>query len=201
MQRITEVVKNLIGINVIMFILFTWLMPKIGDQLILYYFSSPNFKPWQPLTSMFMHASINHIFFNMLGLFFFGIILEQVWGSAKFLRFYLYSGIGAFLFQWAFWYWQYQGTPELNQVAMLGASGAVMGVLGGVAMLAPDMRVQLLFPPVELKMKYLVLIYFLIDLYSGLANQGGIANFAHIGGLFTGLLIAFIWKSRGHLHS
>ncbi|HQW11718.1 MAG TPA: rhomboid family intramembrane serine protease [Saprospiraceae bacterium] len=201
MYRITEVVKNLIIINVIMYVAFNVVLSQFGGAMVLFFYTSPSFRVWQPLTHMFMHASFSHLFFNMLGLFFFGPIVEAVWGSGKFLRYYLICGIGSFLCQWAYWYFQYQGSPQLNEVAMLGASGAVMGVLVGVAMIVPDMMVSLLFPPITMKMKYMAMAYFALDLYMGFSNTGNVANFGHIGGAITGFVIAMIWKSQGKLRS
>jgi rhomboid-like protein len=199
MYRITEVVKNLILLNIIMYVLFSVIFPQTGNAMVLYYFSSEHFRYWQPLTHMFMHANFGHIFFNMIGLYFFGIILEELWGSGRFLRYYLYCGIGSFLLQWAFWYWKYHDTIYLNEVGMLGASGAVMGVIIGVALMAPDLTVQLLIPPIPLKMKYLALIYIAMDLYMGFGTNSNVANFGHLGGALFGFLIITIWRRTGAL--
>ncbi len=97
MGRLTETVKFLIIINVIFFgvKLFN---PEFMDRMFsIYYFENPNFKFWQPVTHMFMHADMGHILFNMFGLFMFGSPLEQVWGRNKFLFFYFSAGIGATL--------------------------------------------------------------------------------------------------------
>ena len=100
MLRITPVVKNLLIINVLMF-LAAWALPvyniDLDKYLALYYFQSPNFHPHQYITYMFMHAGFMHIFFNMYALFMFGVMLEQVWGSKRFLIFYFVTGIGAAL--------------------------------------------------------------------------------------------------------
>ena len=83
---------------------------------------------------------------------------------------------------------------------MLGASGAVMGCLIGTAMVSPNMTVQLLFPPIPVKMKYLAAFYFVSDLVMGFGHVGNIANFGNIGGALTGLAITYYWKSRGELY-
>lgn len=197
MIRITNVVKQLIILNVIVFIIVSF-SPELKGMLSLFFPTSPNFRVWQPLSHMFNHNDIGHIFFNMFGLYIFGSLLESVWGEGKFLRFYLFSGIGAFIMQWAFWY--FTAGPNLNYVSMLGASGAISGCLMGVAVLTPNMQVMLLFPPIPLKMKYLAIGYFCLDLFMGLGGGGNVANFAHIGGALTGLAISFYWKSRGFLH-
>jgi membrane associated rhomboid family serine protease len=96
--RIPPAVKNLLIINILLFIA-SWLMPSIEDYLNLYYFQSPHFQPYQYITYMFMHANFWHIFFNMYALFMFGVALERVWGSKRFLIFYFITGIGAAMVQ------------------------------------------------------------------------------------------------------
>lgn len=198
MIRITEVVRQLIVINVIMFVFFNVLFTSTAPLMALYFPTSEQFRFWQPLTHMFMHANFSHIFFNMFGLYFFGSLLESIWGSGKFLKYYLICGIGSALLQLGFW--AYQGGDELMYKSMVGASGAVMGLLMGVAMVAPNLQVYLLFPPIPIKMKYLAGFYFLSDLFMGFSNTGGnVANFGHIGGAITGLLITLYWKRTNNL--
>ncbi len=97
MMRITETVKQLIIINVIFFIGTAIVGDPAFNNLALYFTENPEFKPWQIITHMFMHGSIPHIFFNMFGLFMFGTALEQMWGSKKFIFFYISCGLGAAL--------------------------------------------------------------------------------------------------------
>lgn len=94
MMNMTETVKQLIIINIIFFV-GSLLVPAAGDFLALFYFENANFKVWQPLTHMFMHGGIMHIFFNMFALFSFGSALEHFWGGKKFLFFYISCGLGA----------------------------------------------------------------------------------------------------------
>ncbi|MEW5676212.1 rhomboid family intramembrane serine protease [Flavobacterium enshiense] len=96
MMNMTETVKQLIIINVIFFV-GSMFVPAAGEFLSLFYFENPNFKVWQPLTHMFMHGGIMHIFFNMFALFSFGSALEQFWGGKKFIFFYISCGLGAAL--------------------------------------------------------------------------------------------------------
>ncbi len=97
MGRITDTVKVLIIINVLFFV-GKLTMPDLADRLFsLYYFESPNFKFWQPVTHMFMHGGFGHILFNMFGLWMFGSPLEMQWGRNKFLFFYFSAGLGAAL--------------------------------------------------------------------------------------------------------
>lgn len=99
MFRLTPVVKNLLIINVVVFILSFLLVSQTGidinNYLALYYFASDNFQPWQFVTYMFLHANFNHIFGNMIGLIIFGTWLEEIWGPKRFLQYYLITGIGA----------------------------------------------------------------------------------------------------------
>src|SRR5690606_7829686 len=95
-RNLPGVTKNLLLINVVMFVL-SWAFPNVGGMLALHYFESPLFEPYQIVTHFFMHASIGHIFFNMFALVMFGAQLEKVWGAQRFLFFYLFSAVGAFL--------------------------------------------------------------------------------------------------------
>ena len=98
MFRMTEVVKQLIIINIIFFVGKIIIGQNIIDEyLAFHYFGNPSFKPWQIVSYMFIHADVGHIFFNMLLLFFFGPSLEDQWGGSKFLFFYLSCGVGAIL--------------------------------------------------------------------------------------------------------
>lgn len=97
MMRITETVKQLIIINIIFFVGTMIVGDPAFKNLALYFVENPEFKPWQILTHMFMHADIGHIFFNMFGLFMFGTALEQMWGGKKFIFFYISCGLGAAL--------------------------------------------------------------------------------------------------------
>lgn len=136
------------------------------------------FRPWGVFTYMFLHAGIGHIFFNMLGLFFFGPRLEQKLGARGFLSLYFLSGLGAaafsFLFAW--------------NAPVVGASGAVYGVLMGFAMFWPKERIYIWgVLPVQARWLAAALVFF--SLYSGIAGSGGgVAHFAHLGGLVVGAL-------------
>ncbi len=108
MNRLTPVVKNLLIINGVLFAL-TWILEKSGFSLVhwlgLYYFKSEYFMPFQFVTHMFMHGGIIHLLFNMYALFLFGSLLEQIWGSQRFLFYYLFTGLGAALLHTAVnWY-------------------------------------------------------------------------------------------------
>lgn len=148
-------------------------------------------RPWTLVTSMFLHDPGNmfHILFNMLMLFFFGPLLERHIGSGKFLWLYLGSGILAGLAQ----------VMIFPGSAVLGASGAIMGVMGALCALMPDLRIYLYFVP--MKLVYAVIIFAAIDLIL-LPTGDGIAHGAHLIGLFVGLVFGFlIKKSKGTVHA
>lgn len=219
---IPPVVKNLLIINVIMFG-FTYLLPSLNlDRLLaVYYFNSPNFRIWQPLTYMFMHGGIGHIFFNMFALYSFGSVLESRWGAKRFITFYLITGLGALLLQWAvqaFEVHQITGSitlgsnfsvaalnpthlaiiQDIYSGGMVGASGAIFGLLVAFGMLYPNAELLIMFIPVPVKAKYIIPIYILIELSLGIAAIQGdsIAHYAHLGGALIGFILVKLWKDK-----
>lgn len=204
MIRITEVVKHLLIINVIVFIGTQFLLPD-SRTLSLYYPASEHFQPYQIVSHMFMHADFGHLIFNMLTLFFLGPMVESVMGSKRFLTYYFVAGFGAMLIHLLLWYIQFSGLPAQEyqalmghpDVRVLGASGAIYGVLVAFAMLFPNTRLMLLFPPIPVKAKYLVIALIVFDLAFGLSGrQTGVAHFAHLGGALFGFLLLWYWKKR-----
>jgi len=188
--RLTHAVKILLIANVAAFFL-----QLIIKHPMLYLFGlNPHlvfkkFMIWQLVTYMFLHGGFWHLFFNMFVLWIFGSEVEREWGSREFFKYYFITGIGAgifnLLFLWA------MGSPAIT----IGASGAVYGVLTAFGMLYPDRIVTLLLFfvfPVSLKAKHLVLFVFGISLLMGVSNlfgtSGGIAHFAHLGGMVVGYL-------------
>ncbi|MBI1228191.1 MAG: rhomboid family intramembrane serine protease [Bacteroidetes bacterium] len=219
---ITDVVKHLIIINVLVFIGTKFLGEPDGDSLsyliqnaspenfdslgrlryAVYYPSSPWFHSYQVVTYMFMHDGKNflHIFFNMYALYMFGTAVETVWGAKKFLFYYLFTGFGALALQFLVQMIEiHNGAPSwAASVPMLGASGAVFGILAAYGMQFPNSELRLLFPPVTLKAKYFVLIYAGLELGLGLSPfQTGVAHFAHVGGALFGFLLIMFWRKRG----
>lgn len=200
MDRFPPVVKNLIIINVLV-----WVAQLIYDKqwgltmkIGLWPVDTPFFKPYQIATHMFAHASYDaggnvmffHILFNMFGLYMFGRILENIWGHKRFLFFYLACGIGAAAAHLIMQY--FMGTFSFA----IGASGAVMGVFVAFGYLFPNTELMIIPIPIPIKAKWLVIIYILIDLFGGFGNMAGdnIAHFAHLGGALTGFLIVFFWN-------
>lgn len=219
-SNIPPVIKNLLIINFICFLpnlLFNqaFFDDKVIRYCALFYFGSPFFKPWQIVTYMFLHANIWHILFNMFALFSFGPILEYTVGSKRFFNLYFISGIGAALFQllvMAIEMYHYTGhfTISMDYQAdaatvakigaiyggpILGASGAIFGVLIGFGMLYPNMELLILFIPVPVKAKYIIPVYVLIELFSGFSNIQGdnVAHFAHLGGALIGYIVVKSW--------
>ena len=205
------VTKNLIIINVMIFLGTIMWQPAPGvqtlgdinsildlgrDSLSAFYPSSPLWRPYQLVTNMFMHADFGHIFFNMLMLFFFGSLVEAAMGSKRFLIFYLLCGFGAL----AFYYLMEFANGPSPVGSVLGASGAIYGVLLGYAFIAPNQVIRLLFIPIGFKVKYLVTGLILWDMYQGIQGGGGISNYSHIGGGLIGLGLCYFWSQRGGLH-
>lgn len=223
MNNVPPVVKNLIIINV----LFYLATVAIGEYQMLHYFAgtypgSPNFYPWQVVSHMFMHGGLGHLFFNMFALFMFGGQLERLWGGKRFLNYYIICGLGGFfLHELVFGlelFSEYNTFfPEFNRPSrmteadwirnldfvfgrVVGASGAVFGILLAFGMLFPNTRLMLLFPPIPIKAKYFVIGYGILELTLALENSSGdnVAHFAHLGGMLFGYFVLKRWqKERG----
>jgi membrane associated rhomboid family serine protease len=153
---------------------------------------------WQLATYSFLHGSVSHLLLNMLTLWMFGSQEEQDWGSRKFLEFYFFCVIGAALVTVAVSYTGLPGASPL--VPTIGASGGIYGLLIAFGMLYGDREI-LLFPfPFSIKAKYLVgIIIFVVVIATFQPSQGGVANFAHLGGLLFGFLYIKFVPSRGLL--
>jgi len=149
----------------------------------------PEFHVWQILSYGFLHGNLNHIFFNMFGLWMFGRDIERMMGARRFLIYYLTCVIGAGIVQLLV-----AGTQG-GIYPTIGASGGVFGILLAFAMAFPNRVIMLLFPPIPMKAKYFVLMYGLLELYLGLSGRApGVANFAHLGGMFFGFMLIQYWR-------
>ena len=222
MLRITDVVKNLLIINVLMYFGTLMLLGEPRQDIMhslvnypdahhfmdwgmnilaMFYPTSDYFAPYQIITHMFMHGSISHLFFNMFAVFMFGPPLENLWGAKRFLFFYLFTGFGALILHLFVKYLElhYLGANPLPaNVPVLGASGAVFGLLVGFGLNFPNTQLMLLFPPIPIRAKYFVAGYAVIELFLGLGNfNTGIAHFAHLGGALFGLLLILYWRKYG----
>lgn len=194
----------------------------------LHYFLSPGFNVAQLVTYMFIHANFTHLFFNMFALFIFGGIIERSMGSGRFLFYYISCGIVAALVQmgvyailihqyaqmfspqdfqdiirygWSGAFFYDPSAQMLNALVngpMVGASGAIYGVILAFGMLFPNQPVYLFFIPVPIKAKWLVIGYGILELVSGLGNTvDNVAHFAHLGGMIAGVILILYWKKKG----
>ena len=217
-QKQSPIVFNLIIINVLMYLAQMLIKPfDFTEWGSLHYYKSSLFHPHQFITSVFMHspASFTHILFNMFCLWTFGTMLERVWGSKRFLIFYLVCGIGAGLFvQFTipFSAEQMANADTVNiaqgfsiaditsmykeHYSMLGASGAIMGLEAAFAYLFPNIQLYVMFIPVPLKAKYVIPFFILIDLFGGIYHIQGdnIGHFAHLGGALIGFFLVLFWN-------
>lgn len=240
-QGITDSVKHLLIINVVMFI--GTLMIGNGEAFYhwfaLYFPKNPLFQPWQIVTHIFMHGNLMHILFNMFALWMFGTAVEQIFGWKKFIVFYMLSGFGAAIIQVAFLYFQFNtglatlmesgisqteiisvlsegkystkwvpilgdsfdGFVSAFNSTMVGASGAIMGVLVAFGMLFPESKLMLIFLPIPIKAKYFIPAIIALDLFSGITGQSifspsNTAYMAHVGGALTGFLLMYFWKKN-----
>lgn len=213
LSSIPPVTKNIIAINLLLFIATLVNEQFMVQNFAMFYPASPFFRPWQIVTHIFMHGGFWHIFFNMYTLFIFGTVLERSLGSRKFLIFYFVTGLGAVALHTGVEWLQAvsylsAGTPaaaaayqRLLYTPTLGASGAIYGVLIGYAMLYPDSILTLIFPPISLKAKWFVLIFAAIELLTGVTGTNdGVAHFAHLGGMLFGWLLIRWWRKRGKLY-
>lgn len=209
-SQIPTVTKNLLAINILMFIATLINENFMVANFAMFYPASPFFKPWQILTHMFMHGGFWHIFFNMYSLLMFGSILERSLGPKKFLIFYFVTGLGAVALHTGVEWMQARvfianGAVNAYQALLmtptLGASGAIYGVLIGFAMLYPQAQLMLIFPPIPVKAKWLVIIFAAIELFSGINGiQESVAHFAHLGGMLFGWLLIRWWRKHGKLY-
>lgn len=209
------VTRNLIIINIIVFIATLINKDFMEAQFALFYPTSQYFHWWQILTHMFMHGGFWHILFNMYTLWLFGSVVENIIGSKKFALFYFVCGLGAAGLHLGVEWLQMQsfmeGAALGNGVAMqniaiikltptVGASGAIYGALIGYAMLFPSSKMTLLFPPVTLSAKWMVIVFAAIELLTGITGTvAGVAHFAHLGGMLIGWLMILFWRKRGTL--
>lgn len=274
MDKVTPVVKQLLIINILFFVGSEFVNAKLGgnfanDIFAMHFLESDKFEFWQPVTHMFMHGGLGHIFFNMFALYSFGSTLEHFWGGKRFLFFYISCGLGAVLVQSTINYFQLQQTladaaslnlskeslhqilninfidgdkfsfelfkealePILNKSnqlsfinqanfsalfkgameinsSMLGASGAIYGLLIAFAFMFPQAQLGLMFIPIPIAAKYFVPGIVALDVFLGLKGDSffggggtGVAHFAHVGGALFGFLIMWSWKNKKFNHN
>lgn len=156
---------------------------------------APTFMPWQLLSYSFLHGGFAHLAFNMLALAMFGAPLEYTWGERRFLTYYLVCVVGAGLCQLLVA--SYALAQGADPYPTIGASGGVFGLLLAYGLLFPHQRVMLLFPPIPMKARTLVIVYGLFELGVGITGlQPGVAHFAHLGGMLFGWLLIRHWRGQ-----
>ncbi len=162
----------------------------VEGLLALWPIASGNFMPWQVLSYAFLHGDFGHLFFNMLGLWMFGSELERLWGQKRFIHFLLAGALAAAAVQLAFTYLIGARTPTV------GASGALFALLLGFGMLFPNRIIMPLFPPIPMKAKIFVAVFGALELVFGFIGGGGVAHFAHLGGMLGGFLMIRYWRGQ-----
>lgn len=212
MRNTTPVTRWLLIANLIIFML-TGIMQRYGVNLNmiggLHYISASSFHWWQPITYMFLHANLSHLFFNMFAVWMFGPVIEQQWGARRYAIYYLVCGLGAAFIQEVVWSLMLAnmsgsyGAAYLAQYAYymntIGASGAVFGILFAFGWLFPDIPMYIMFIPIPIRARTMVIGYALLELFAGLGSAAGftadnVAHFAHLGGMLFGWLLILYWK-------
>ena len=201
----------------------------LSHWLGLHFWKGGNFSPYQFITYMFMHGGFDHLFCNMFSLWMLGALLERVMGAKRYLLYYMVCGLGAGLAQELVWQFSWQSilassvtgpaasvqdiieavntghaaftmNDFYNSLVTIGASGAVFGILLAFGMLFPNMPLMLFFIPYPVKAKWFVLGYGVLELFFGVTGTvSGVAHFAHLGGLLTGVFLILYWKRKGDL--
>src|SRR5215813_8293953 len=191
---ISTALKALIGVNVVMFVITTFvqgLVPYLGlvPTLVLH-----QFWLWQLGTYMFLHGGIFHIVFNMLALWMFGAELERMWGTRYFLKFYLVTGVGAGALTVLFSLLPFAFAQQVQHSIVIGASGAIYGLLLAYALYFPDRPIYMYFV-FPIPAKIFVAIMGAIAFFSSISEAGGVANATHLGGL----LVAYVFLKSGRM--
>jgi membrane associated rhomboid family serine protease len=200
-SRIPPITKALLLANIAMFLLqqffdgpmLGWLAlwPIVPEASVLS--GDSLFMPWQLATYAFLHGDPMHLLFNMLAMVMFGAQLEHLWGSRRYLLYFAVCVLGAGVCQLAL------ASASVSQggpiYPTIGASGGVFGLLLGYGMLFPNQRVMLMFPPIPMKARTLVILYGVFELLLGFTGlQPGVAHFAHLGGMLFGGLLLLYWR-------
>lgn len=229
-RNIPTITKNLLILNALFFAAkYLLYSPELNlDVLFGAYFPfSKNFRSYQIITHMFMHANFTHFLFNMFALWMFGSTVERALGEKKYVILYFAAGLGAFLLFNITNYLEAQSLIESyglsgEQIAelstlkpgmaydsmvdlsmiystpMMGASGAIFGVLTAFGVMFPNAVLMLIFPPIPMKAKYFIPIYIAIELYLAVQSNPGdnVAHYAHLGGALIGFILVKIWKNN-----
>ncbi len=217
MPKIPTITKNLLIINVLLFLATEVLEPTLGVDLTsllgLHFFKAPDFRTYQLVTYMFMHGGFTHIFFNMFMLWMFGSVVERMWGTKRYLFYYIFCGVGAGLCQELAQYIQYANSDlanyqmgntgtalipvsqNLNLWTTVGASGALYALLLAFGMMFPNERMFIIPIPFPIKAKWMVLGSIAVEFFSALAQPGSqVAHIAHLGGMIFGFFLIRYWQ-------
>ena len=214
-SRIPTVTRNLFYVNVVFFIATLINEKFMMSSFALFYPTSHYFHWWQLFTHMFMHGGWAHIFFNMWALIMFGSAVEQTIGSKKMLWLYFVAGLGAVALHFGVMHLECNilenqimsgvaGAAEsyarLKATPTVGASGAIYGLLMSYALLYPQRRLTLIFPPISMKAMTWIIVFAVIELFLGVKGVAdGVAHFAHLGGMLFGWLMIRYWRKKGTL--
>lgn len=210
--------KHLLIVNVLAFFASEVLQRygvNLNELFGLHFFLAPDFHFYQLFTYLFLHQSFPHLFFNMFAVWMFGRILEQIWGSKRYLIYYVICGVGAGLCQELVQYIEFVSefsafsSVRMNDIVIsmgeylnywntVGASGAVYGILLAFGMTFPNQEMFIFPLPMPIKAKYFVIGYAVIELLEGISNRPGdnIAHFAHLGGMLFGLILILYWRKK-----
>ena len=190
MPPMPPVTQALLLINVAAFCIEYFLGPWFTRALALWPLGG-GFLPWQVVSYAFLHGSITHLFFNMLGLWMFGSDLERLWGPKRFVQFYFACVLAAALTQLLF------AAVSGAIYPTVGASGGLFGLLLAFGMMFPNRIIMPLFPPIPMKAKIFVAIFGGLELLFGVTGtMEGVAHFAHLGGMLGGFLMIRYWQGR-----
>lgn len=212
MSNVPPATKNLIIINTLVFLATLVNQQFMYSAFALFYPSSHYFHWWQLFTHMFMHGGVWHLFFNMFALYTFGCVVERTIGTKKFLILYFVAGFGAVALHFGVMNIQLatleaqiaEGSTsalatytQLKGVPTVGASGAIYGLLISYALIYPQNRLTLIFPPITQNAKTWVIIFAVIELFTGIRGfSDGVAHFAHLGGMLFGWMLISYWRKK-----
>jgi membrane associated rhomboid family serine protease len=186
--------KALIGANVVVF-LAQGLVPSLRLSLgLVPAFVVGQLQIWRLVSYMFLHAGVFHILFNMLALWMIGSELERKWGTQYFLKFYFVTGVGAGILTVLFSLLPFEFTAQLYDAIVIGASGAIYGLLLAYGLYFPDRLIYYIVFPIPAK--YFVLIIGAIAFYGSMGDTGGVSNATHLGGL----LVAYLFLKGSRVH-
>ena len=230
--RIPRITRYILLINIALFVItyLKAFNIELIAYLAVFPIQSPFFRPYQIVTHMFMHGGFSHLFFNMFALYMFGIVLENIWGEKRFLIYYFICGIGAVAVNMLVQYLRLEhlgleavttvgkgyyitfksvadkiNSDSINEILStptVGASGAIYGLLLAFAIYFPNAPMYIMFIPIPIKAKWLIIGFFIIELSLGIFNgsNDNIAHFAHLGGMLFGLIFIFLWKKKNNYY-